>query len=74
MNIAVGQVFTDNDPRMKGRHVRIVSISHDRAFYQDCSSRGYIGVSRTRSALVRRFWFDGKSRKSGFSFALDKPL
>lgn len=69
--IKVGQVFKDNDPRMS-RHVRIVEVHPNGATYRQCHDDGeFLAFDRHFTALAHRFYFDGKPRKSGFSFVCE---
>lgn len=66
--LKIGQVFKDNDPRMD-RHVFIVAVHPNGATYQQCHADGELLANGRRfTALAHRFYFDGKPRKSGFSF------
>lgn len=72
MEMRVGLLFKDNDPRMS-RHVRITDIHEpDRVEYIDCTPGGGVNArDRYYTALARRFYLDGKPRRSGFSFVRD---
>lgn len=67
--VKVDQIFKDNDPRMS-RHVRITAlIEPNRVEYIACTITGGVsGANRYHTALARRFYFDGKPRRNGFSF------
>lgn len=66
--IKPGMVFKDNDPRMS-RHVFIVAVHPNGATYRQCHEDGALMANdRSFTALARRFYFDGKPRRSGFSF------
>lgn len=66
-DIQPGQIYQDNDPRMKERRVRIIRVLPNGASYQPCDANGRGTTHRTYTALARRFYDDGKPRKSGFS-------
>lgn len=61
--IEVGQIYQDNDPRMTRRKVRIVAVEEHVARYVDIHG----SMMRVFRAGKRRFYQDGKPRRSGFS-------
>lgn len=70
MTIKLGQVFKDNDPRMAGRCVVITGTdSRGRAVYRNCDANGVMREGGFAfKGQARRFHFDDKPRKTGFSF------
>ncbi len=67
----VGQIFKDNDPRMT-RHVLIIDVYPGEARYHPCTKDGKATSLTTATSRTDRFYFDGKPRKSGFSFVTQR--
>lgn len=71
--IKLGQVFKDNDPRMPGRRVIVTgTTATGGVVYRQLLRNGERG-SFAFKGLARRFYFDGKPRKSGFSLVVEAP-
>ncbi len=65
MEIKVGDVLRDNDPRSKGREVTILALGlRTEAGLQSVVARGRGGPAVSIS--VRRIHCDGRPRRSGF--------
>lgn len=70
--IRLGQVFRDNDPRMDGRRVVITGCdASGRVTYRQLLRNGERGPFAFKGQ-VRRFHFDGKPRKTGFSLEVNQ--
>ena len=62
IELKIGDVLRDNDPRQEGRTLEITKILPLHGSVRACSSKG-----KDVRILQRRIHTDGKARKSGYS-------
>lgn len=71
--IELGQVFKDNDPRMVGRLVVVTGTdANGSVVYRQLLPHGERGPFAFKGQ-ARRFYFDDKPRRNGFSFVKKLP-
>jgi hypothetical protein len=67
VELKVGDVLVDNDPRVVGRTVKVVSVSEAQAVCEPLTQ--HQGAKNSRKVLVARtrIFDDDKPRRSGFT-------